>query len=278
MKYRLLLLPLALAACSPTPPSDAGTAPPAAAATVTPPASAATVAKATDAAVPSQYHWQLSEATDRAGKRIDALFPRPDKPLQLDFAADRINISNTCNRIGGRYRIDQGRLQVDQMMHTMMACMQSGLMALDNGISQRLRSHPKLELQAGGDAPQLRLLTDDGDTLVFIGHPTAETRYGGPGTTEFLEVAAQTVPCNHPLIPDKQCLQVRERKYDAQGLASGTPGEWQPLNQDIEGYTHEPGVRNVLRVKRYAISNPPADAPSSALVLDMVVESETAKH
>jgi hypothetical protein len=35
-------------------------------------------------------------------------------------------------------------------------------------------------------------------------------------------------------------------------------------------------VRNVLRVKRYAWPNPPADASSSAYVLDMVVESGTA--
>ncbi|MES1154129.1 MAG: DUF4377 domain-containing protein, partial [Rhodanobacter sp.] len=49
---------------------------------------------------------------------------------------------------------------------------------------------------------------------------------------------------------------------------------WQPLQQDIEGYVHEPGVRNVLRVKRYPLQRPPADAPSSAYVLDMVVESE----
>ena len=41
----------------------------------------------------------------------------------------------------------------------------------------------------------------------------------------------------------------------------------------IEGYTHEDGVRNVVRVKRYEVKNPPADAPSQAYVLDMVVES-----
>ena len=88
-------------------------------------------------------------------------------------------------------------------------------------------------------------------------------------------MAAQTEPCSHPLIPNMKCLKVRERHYDANGLQSGQPGEWQPLYQNIEGYTHEAGVRNVLRVKRYAIKNPPADAPSSAYVLDMVIESDT---
>ena len=46
---------------------------------------------------------------------------------------------------------------------------------------------------------------------------------------------------------------------------------------DIEGYAHEAGIRNVLRVKRYTIKNPPADGSSLAYVLDMVVESGIVK-
>ena len=38
---------------------------------------------------------------------------------------------------------------------------------------------------------------------------------------------------------------------------------------------HQPGVRNVLRVNHHEIQDPPADAPSQAFVLDMVVESDT---
>ena len=43
-------------------------------------------------------------------------------------------------------------------------------------------------------------------------------RYGDSGERLFLEVAAQTKPCSHPLIPDMLCLQVRELKYDDKGL------------------------------------------------------------
>ena len=52
--------------------------------------------------------------------------------------------------------------------------------------------------------------------------------------------------------------------------------EWGPMFEDIEGFTHEDGVRNVVRVKRYQVPEPAADAPPQAYVLDMVVESETA--
>jgi heat shock protein HslJ len=254
MKYALLLLPV-VASCAATPPT---------------PASAETTTL-------TAYHWQLRDATDRSGKRIDALFARPQLPLQLDFRDGRLGVANACNRLGGGYRIENGRLRLGPMAQTLMACSDPALAKLDEAIGQRLQSNPRLDVQSSSGDPHLRLATDAGDTLDFVGQPTAETRYGGAGETIFLEVDAQTQPCSHPLIRDKRCLKVRERRYDANGLPAGVPGEWHALYQDIEGYTHEAGVRNVLRVKRYAIKNPPADAPSQAYVLDMVIESEIVK-
>ncbi|KGM51427.1 hypothetical protein N792_09770 [Lysobacter concretionis Ko07 = DSM 16239] len=75
-------------------------------------------------------------------------------------------------------------------------------------------------------------------------------------------------------VPDKSCLQVREWTYGDNGLLTTTPDAWQPLHQDIEGYTHQPGVRHVRRLQQYTIANPPAVGSSVAYVLDMVVESE----
>jgi len=278
MKHPLLWLPLAvtLVACSQSP-QESGPAPAASAGKPPAPAPAGTAAKPTaaaDSGLLRQYHWQLTDATDAAGKRIDALFVRLDKPLELNFNHSRLNIANSCNTMGGGYSIANGQLQVSPMASSMMACPDPSLAALDQAIGQRLMGNLKMTMQADGQSPYLQLVTTGGDTLRFTGQPTAETRYGGPGEKVFLEVAAQTVPCNHPLIPNKQCLQVRERHYDDHGLQTGTPTDWQPLNQDIEGYIHEAGVRNVLRVKRYALKNPPADAPSAAYVLDMVVETE----
>ncbi|MGF6599526.1 heat shock protein HslJ [Paraburkholderia sp. GAS448] len=271
MKHRLLLL-LALAACSQTPQTTSPAPSTIATAAATPAATG--TASTTGSGLLGQYHWQLIEATDSKGTRIDALFARADKPVQLDFSADRLTVVNSCNNMGGGYSIRKGRLQMGPMIRTMMACPDAALAALDDALAQRLQGSLELSLQGGGNAPHLQLVTDSGDTLSFTGLPTAESRFGGPGETAFLEVAAQTVPCNHPLIPGKQCLLVRERHFDEQGLPAGTPGAWQPLNQDIEGYTHAPGIRNVLRVKRYTVRNPPADAPSVAYVLDLVVESE----
>lgn len=94
----------------------------------------------------------------------------------------------------------------------------------------------------------------------------------------FFEVAPQRKACAHPLIqdaliPDMQCLQVRKRTYADNGTLA-SQGEWQPLYQQIEGSTHTPGTRHVLRVKQFSVANPPAGASSVAYVLDRVVESE----
>ena len=196
--------------------------------------------------------------------------------MQLDFDKGRLAVSNTCNRMGGSYALAAGTLTVGRMASTMMACTDAKLMALDGEVGKRLEGALSLAL-AAGDAPSLTLGNAVGDTLVFAGTPTPDTRYGGPGERIFLEVAAQTKACSHPLIPDMQCLQVRELQYDDKGLKVGTPGAFGNFYDSIEGYTHQPGVRNVLRVNRYEIKDPPADAPSQAFVLDMVVESEAAK-
>ena len=266
----LALLPFVLTACPQTPSNHGG--PAAAASTTIAAAPTAATATSFDAGILARYHWRLSAASDASGKRIDALFARPDKPLQLDFVRDRLSVSNACNRIGAGFKVEGGRLHTGPMAQTMMACQDKELADVDSAISHRLQDKPSLSVQSEGDAPRLSLAADNGDSLVFTGEPTAETRYGDAGETVFLEVAADTRPCNHPLIPNKQCLQVRERKYGQNGVVQSS-GAWQPLYQDIEGYTHQPGIRNVLRVKRYTVKNPPADAPSTAYVLDMVVES-----
>lgn len=274
MKRLLVLLTLLLGACHrPAPEATAPGTPASATAAAPAPASTAMPAASDANAELGRYHWRLREATDAKGQRIDALFVRADKPLQLDFADGRIGVSNACNRMGGGYALAGAALTVARMASTMMACSDPKLMALDGEIGKRLEGALQFAL-ASGDPPTLTLATAASDTLVFAGEPTAETRHGGPGERVFLEVAAQTKPCSHPVIPGKQCLQVREVKYDDKGLKTGMPGPFENFYDEIEGYAHEDGVRNLLRVDRYTIKNPPADGSRYAYVLDMVVESD----
>lgn len=271
---RILLLSLPVAmmvACSnPSNSTKPETTAPASTAAATPAVPAASI----DATQLGANHWLLENAVDASGKRIDGLFVRADKPVTLDFKDGRVGASNTCNRIGGGYTLDGDALTVGALMSTSMACAEPGVMELDRLVSQRLEG--KLTVRTL-DASTLTLATASGDVLTFRAEPTAETRYGGPGEQVFMEVDAQTKPCPHPLMKDATCLQVREVKYDDKGLEQGKRGAYENFYGNIEGYNHEPGVRNVLRLKRFQIKNPPADAPSQAYVLDMVVASELVK-
>jgi len=267
MSRRLLLLPLLVAALTGCP-ERASVAPeaPAPAATRVP------IPSGFDAQL-ARYHWRLQSATDAKGERIDALFVRTDAPVQLDFREGWLSVSNACNRISSPYSVSGDRLILQGLISTLAACADERVMALDREISKRLEG-PLTYSLAESEPPQLRLRNRGGDALSFAAEPTAATRYGGAGERQFLEVAAQTRPCPHPLIADMQCLQVRELRYDAQGHKSGGTGEFEHFYDAIEGYTHEPGIRHVLRVDRYTRQNPPADASRYAYVLDMVVESE----
>ena len=261
-RYLLLAFAAALAACSSAPDhgAETGSAP-------AMPAGPASSSVALEA-----YHWDLTSATDQRGQAIAALQPVAGKPLRLDFAKGRIGISGGCNRIGGAYEYSGTALRLQQLAQTQMACEDRRLMDADAAVTSRLQGELQTKIDAGA-TPRLQLLAADGGRLVFEGSPTPQTRHGSEGTTVFLEVAPQRVPCPHPLIRDMQCLQVRERVYAGDGTLS-SQGEWQPLYQEIEGYTHAPGTRNVLRLKRFTVKNPPADASAVAYVLDMVVESE----
>lgn len=218
------------------------------------------------------HHWTLASATGSQGQRIDGLPAGAGRPIVFSFAEGRLNIEGGCNRLFGGYRIDDAdnRLVVGRLASTMMAC-EPAAMKVDATLSDLLAAPAKIELTPGTE-PVLRLVTTASATLNFQGRMTPEARYGPP-TRMFLEVAAQTVACTNPISGASACLQVRERRYDAQGLVVGTPGEWRPFYDPIEGYTHQPGVRNVLRLKRFDRGASAAGSPF-VFVLDLVVESE----
>ena len=67
-----------------------------------------------------------------------------------------------------------------------------------------------------------------------------------------------------------------EHPFEIRSGQGTSTGEWENFYSEIEGFTFEDGVRNVVRVQRFDVADPPADAPSQAYVLDMVVESDAA--
>ena len=271
-RLALVVAALCVAACTPSKPpeSSAAEAAPAPAVASTPASPAAAPDTATTLVA---YQWQLESATDAAGQSIGALFPSPDKPLGLLFADGRINVTGGCNRMSAGYQLlDAAQLQASPGPTTMMAC-PPPLANADAAIARFLSGTLQVVIEGESGAPQLRLAAADGSTLTFGGTPTPETRFGGPGTRAFLEVSPK--PCEAPAPTARPCLMVRDRHFDEQGLASGSPGEWRALPEGIEGYTPVAGEQHVVRVKRFEQAGAAGSAPTQHFVLDLIVETRT---
>ncbi len=218
------------------------------------------------------HRWILVDATDAANRRIDSLFPDDEHGFVLHFAESRLHAQGGCNGLRAGFGLDaQGMLELTGRMSTMMSCA-APLMEADEALA-RLMAEPLESVLVRGVQPTLVLLTTGGDALVFQGELTPEARLGAP-TRVFLEVAADRVECDQSVLGDGQCLQVRELTFDEQGLRKDTASEWRVLTVPIEGYQHQPGIRNILRLKRFE-PTAGSDQPTGAVyVLDLVVESE----
>jgi heat shock protein HslJ len=277
VRLALVVAALCMAGCSRSTPPDtsapAATAP-AVASTPAGPAGPAAATPAPDTATTLvAYRWQLASASDAAGQSIAAFFPTPDRPLGIEFADGRLGVTGGCNRISAGYQLlDSTQLQVGQGISTMMAC-PPPLGDADAAFARFLAGTLQIAVTGEAGAPQLRLAATDGSALTFNGTPTPETRFGGPGARAFLEVSPE--PCVAPAPAARPCLMVRDRFFDENGLASGTPGEWRALPDGIEGYTPVEGAQQVVRVKRFEQAGAAGGEPKVHYVLDLVIETRT---
>jgi heat shock protein HslJ len=248
-------------------------------------ASVLPAAQATGAATPSaprrtadaslvralqDHDWTLNAAIDATGQPVQALLV-PGHPFVLRFDGARVAVRGGCNLLSGAWRLSpQDRLEIGRMASTQKAC-EAPLMAADKAMAAALAAPLQARIEAG-QAPMLHLVSAERQTLSFAGRRTSKSLYGAP-TRIFLEVAAQRVACTPALQPPTTCLQVRERRFDDKGLRVGEPGPWQAFYGEIAGYSHQPGVSNVLRINRFKRPQTPADASAYVYELDLVVES-----
>lgn len=218
------------------------------------------------------YSWQLVQATNTQNQTINGLLLRPDQPVSLQFNANHLAVLNTCNHLAGTFRLQGKVLTVEHLIATMRAC-DPAINQLDSLMHQIIEGRSSLKIARVNAQPVLTLISASGDTLVFNGIATAESKYGTAAETIFLEVSPKRPSC-HAGVRQMQCLQVRQVKYNEQGLKSHSSTSWQNFYDPIEGYSHHSNERVIIRVKKYALKHPPAGASRAAYVLDRVVERE----
>jgi heat shock protein HslJ len=219
------------------------------------------------------HRWTLATATDGEARRIEALFPETATPYTVTFTDSMLNFQGGCNSFSSSYDINaQGQLVAGTMQSTMLAC-EPALMQADTALAALLAQPLQIALTPDV-VPQLQLQTAARETLGLQGQILPEALYGAADLI-FLEIDAQQLACRNPRNGQTTCLQAREIMFDEQGLRIPPPGPWQPFYDTIEGYTHTPGERNVVRVKRYDRGNVSGSNAPMLYVLDLVVETET---
>lgn len=196
------------------------------------------------------------------------------KPIILNFQDGRVGIDAGCNGMGTDIQVDDKVIKAGNVISTMKAC-EPSIMKQEQMAGKLFANRDvpyELDL-ANLNQPVLILTTADGQKLRFTGEPTAEMKYQGEAEIQFLEIAAETKSCVG--VAPMQCLQVREIKYDDGKKVA--VGEWSNFYGEIEGYQHQQGIRNIVRVKRFTRANPAADQSKYAYVHDLTVEAEQVK-
>ena len=211
----------------------------------------------------SAYDWQLETGAN--------------KPMVVHFNADgRFNVSTTCNTVAGSWKAASNILETGQLISSMMACSDDAMK--QEGLASQIFTNSKIPFvlnTSNVNAPTLTLTTSNGQRYVLTGKMTPETKYQGHAETIFLEISPETKSCTG--VVAQTCLQVKEIKYNEQGLKTHHDEKWSLFYDQIEGFTHRSNERQVIRVKRFTVPNPAADQSKYAYVYDMAVERETVK-
>lgn len=198
-----------------------------------------------------------------------------DQPIVLSFDdQQRLSIATGCNTQGTSWKIEKGQIVTTDLTSTMMACPPELMQQEQFSSTLFAKRHIPFVLNTqDSNKPTLTVMTATGQKVVFEGKMTAEAQYQTQAEVIFLEIAPDTKQCSG--VAPQACLQVREIKYAENGVKLTTDQNWSLFYDKIQGFTHMPSERQVVRVKRYEIKNPAADQPKYAYVQDMIIERET---
>lgn len=192
-----------------------------------------------------------------------------NEPIILHFNQNnRLYIKTGCNGQNTSWSLDGNTLKTSPMMSTMKMC-SPDLMKQEQFV-QKMFNNSSLKTEINTTSTSLVLTTPNGEILTFEGTLTPEAKYNTQAETIFLEILPEQKTCN----TNQKCLQVREIKYNDQGLKAQIPTTWTviPLNA-IEGYQHDPQLKQIIRIKQYKTQI--NDQPSKVYIYDMTVESST---
>lgn len=227
-----------------------------------------------------RFDWHLVIANDSHDKTLSGVITQGHPPITLRFDSNQLlSVTNTCNQLSAGFSINEGDngLVIGQVAQTMRACIDPDMALKDDAMIALLSNLTESRVVSAQNekTPELILTDKNGNRFVFTGVMTPEAYFNQTGEVMFLEVSAETVACDLPEA-NSQCLQIREIQYD-ENYRQIIPNEtWIAYPNQIAGYTHTAGTRNIIRVKRFVHDeNTPKDTtkPNPFYSLELVVEA-----
>lgn len=191
--------------------------------------------------------------------------------IRINFDKDQtFSISTGCNQQGGSWQLSGQAITTSVLRSTMMMC--SPQLMLQEKQSADLFGQSQLNVQVNFDEkeiPQLQIIDKNGRTYQFQGHIKPEAQYKSEAEIIFLDIAPTTKPCSGN--PNTSCLQVKEIKYNDQGIQTYIDQDWKTLPESIQGYQHDPKIKKTIRIKRFHNKD---NAPQFIYIYDMTVQQE----
>ena len=173
----------------------------------------------------------------------------------LRFDGDRFSIDGPCNRHTGAFERRGNQLQFGKegggVASTERMCPPE-IMQREAALMDAMAAPFTLAFEGSA----LRLTAIDGSAWRF----DSGEQPSAAGRELIVMVAGQRAPCTG--VAPMLCLQVRTQPGAA----------WQLHYGEIEGFDWQVGVEYVIRVREYAVANPPADGASLRWVLEEVLE------
>ncbi|WP_230656053.1 DUF4377 domain-containing protein [Psychrobacter sp. I-STPA10] len=223
-----------------------------------------------------RYNWTLVQATDSQNRQLKPLTAIKNQ-VQLKFTQQKntqlLNFSVGCNTMGAGYQLANNVIKVNDVMSTQMLC--QDLDSAERLLNTLMQGSSQLSWQSG-NTPILTQVTANHTTLTWQGELTAQAKYNQQGDTVYWAVKGNTKTCADGFGGTKPCLQIQPLSYNQQGQKTAQ-GQWQLFNGTIEGYEHNQGNDQVLRLTRYVVNAPHVKGKQYAYVLDSVIESSVAQ-
>lgn len=191
--------------------------------------------------------------------------------IQISFYKNQnFSIFTGCNQQSGSWGLSDQTITTSALRSTMMMCSSQLMLqekqAVDLFGQSELHAHINLEQK---NSPELQITDKSGKLYNFKGKTKPEVQYKSQAEIVFLDIAPTTKPCSKN--PNMHCLQVKEVKFNEQGVQTYIDQNWKIFTETIEGYTHDPKVKQTIRVKRFYNKEV---TPQYAYIYDMTVQQE----